>query len=262
VFAAGVQQLAEPTLPVNRDGLQFDYVIPESSALDARGTAGVVCSACHESIPDQYYDIKGSIVCERCRLAIEAAAATPTGAVPFMTAALFGFGACIAGAVIYFAVLYFAHLQIGYVAILIGYMVGYAVRKGANGRGGRRFQALAAALTYASVALAYLPVVVISSVHASQSVQHSAGAARSVAPTNQPPKKIQVRNPAAGFALLLALVAALPIFVVLSGSLPSGFIRAVIILIGIRQAWRMTEAATPTVFGPYRVGAVPQSEPS
>jgi hypothetical protein len=259
VFAEGARQLPEPQLPVNRDGLQFDHVIPESSSPGTHSSAGVVCSACQGLIADQYYEINSNIVCQRCRLAIEAATATPTGATPFMTAALFGVGACIAGALIYFAVLYFAHLQIGYVALLIGYMVGYSVRRGASGRGGRRFQALAAALTYASVALAYFPIVVISA-HARQAVHRSAGAAPSPAPVQQP-REAQRRSFVAGFAVLLGLVAALPIFVVM-GSFPSGLISGFIILIGIRQAWRLTEATTPTVFGPYRVGAVPQSEPS
>src|SRR5258708_3197232 len=72
----------------------------------------------------------------------------------------FGFGAGGVGAAIYYGVIAIAPLEIGIVAILIGYMVGYSVRKGADGRGGRRFQVLAAVLTYCSVALAYAPLAV------------------------------------------------------------------------------------------------------
>ena len=251
----------ESNPPVDRDELQFDHVVPESSPLDTRGRAGVVCSACQQLIPDEYYEINGRIACQRCRLAIEAAAATPTDAGPFITAALFGFGACIVGAFTYFAVLYFAHLQIGILAILIGYMVGYTVRKGAGGRGGLRFQAMAVALTYGSVALAYVPIVVISSVNAAQRVQHSAAAAASAPAADPRPREGQPRSPVPGVAMLLAFVAVLPVLVVVS-SLPSGLISAFIILIGMRQAWQMTAAATLSVFGPYRVGAVPRSEPS
>jgi len=256
-----LQQLLESNLPVNRDGLQFDHVVTESGSPAARGGAGVVCSACRELIPDEYYEVNTNIVCQRCRVAVEAAAATPTGAGPFITAALCGFGACIAGALIYFAVFYVTHFQIGIVSILIGYMVGYTVRHGAGGRGGRRFQAMAAALTYGSVALAYLPIVVISSVQASQTVQHSSAAAGSGKTIAHRPPQGQPRSPVAGFATLLAFVAVLPILVVL-GSFPSGLISGFIILIGLRQAWRMTEAVTPTVFGPYKVGTVLQAESS
>ena len=82
----------------------------------------------------------------------------PRGAGPFVMALLFGLGAGIAGAIIYYAVIAITNFEIGIVAILIGYMVGYAVRKGAGGRGGRRFQVLAVALTYIAVGLAYTPI--------------------------------------------------------------------------------------------------------
>jgi hypothetical protein len=120
---------------------------------------------------------------------------------------------------------------------------------------------MAAAFTYASVALAYTPIVVISSVHAKQSVHHSAAATTSAAMTDRPPREFQLSNPVAASAVLLALVAVLPILIVI-GSFPSGLISGFIILIGMQQAWRMTGAATLSVFGPYRVGTVPQAEPS
>src|SRR6202011_1547491 len=100
----------------------------------------------------------GNIFCSRCRTAALSAAETPRGIIPLLTAGVFGLGAGVIGAGIYYAVIAIAHLEIGIVAILIGYMVGYAVRKGARGRGGLRFQVLAVALTYASIALAYTPI--------------------------------------------------------------------------------------------------------
>jgi hypothetical protein len=178
-----------------------------------------------------------------------------------VTAALCGIGAAIVGAFIYFAVLYFANLQIGIIAILIGYMVGYTVRVGASGRGGFRFQILAVALTYGSVALAYAPVVVIAGARASQRTERAEGAtARAPTPDSRPQANAR-RNPVVGVAALLAFIAALPVLVVW-GSLPSGLISAFIIAIGMRQAWRMTGAPHLTVFGPYRVGTASVSEPA
>jgi hypothetical protein len=58
---------------------------------------------------------------------------------PIVMAGVFGLGAGIVGAVIYYAVIAITNFEIGLVAILIGYMVGQAVRKGARGRGGLRF---------------------------------------------------------------------------------------------------------------------------
>jgi hypothetical protein len=48
---------------------------------------------------------------------------------------------------------------------------------------------------------------------------------------------------------------------VVIGSFPSGLISAFIIVIGMRQAWRMTSAIVVKVHGPYRIG-VPQAAAS
>src|SRR5262245_56834782 len=130
--------------------LQFDRVVTDAAA-EASAAVAATCANCHASIDTEYYDVNGHVCCGRCRIAIESAADTPRGMMPLVAAGLFGLGAGIVGAIIYYAVIAIANLEIGIVAIPIGYMVGYAVRRGAGGRGGRRFQVLAVALTYASI---------------------------------------------------------------------------------------------------------------
>src|SRR5437762_1451530 len=140
--------------------LQFDRVITCSPASGSSDRPAVVCLACHTAIETQYYDINGKSFCGRCRDTIESEAETPRGIAPFVSASLYGLVGGIFGALLYYAVIAIAHLEVGIVAVLIGYMVGYSVRTGAHGRGGRRFQILAVALTYASVALAYAPLAI------------------------------------------------------------------------------------------------------
>jgi hypothetical protein len=41
---------------------------------------------------------------------------------------------------------------------------------------------------------------------------------------------------------------------VVFGTLPSGLISALIIAVGMRQAWTMTRAADVTIAGPFKVG--------
>src|SRR5215475_11252709 len=149
--------MSDPEAPGTDAALQFDRAI-SSQPSTSPDRLSVTCTACHAPIADEYYDVNGHSVCARCRTALESAAETPMGIGPLAIAAACGFFAAVAGAMIYYAVIAFAHLEIGIIAILIGYMVGYAVRKGARG-GGLRFQILAVLLTYASVALAYTPIV-------------------------------------------------------------------------------------------------------
>src|SRR5207237_4415003 len=137
-------------------------------------------------------------------------AETPGVITPLLVASLFGLGAGIVGAAIYYAVIALANLEIGIVAILIGYMVGYAVRRGAGGRGGRRFQALAVALTYLSIAFAYAPAAV-----------QSAGGSDLMR----------------ALSVSVQLIAVLPIIVVFSAS-PSGLMRTACIFLGHSQDCR------------------------
>ncbi len=260
--------MSDQETQVGKEELQFDRVITESTASAAPSQPAVICAACHTSIQTVYHHINGKVFCSRCRTAVESAAKTPQGLVPLMIAGLFGLGAGAVGAAIYYAVIAFAHLEIGLVAILIGYMVGYAVRKGARGRGGLRFQVMAVALTYAAIALAYTPIAVnrafadpraqnLSSLTAGSHSQAAAAPDRRRAPTTNPGGVRVLLS----FAFLLAFIAALPVLVVV-GSFPSGLISAFIIFIGMRQAWRMTGAPRLEILGPYRVGAAPVSTPA
>jgi hypothetical protein len=241
--------------------LQFDRIVTDSPSSVVPSSPAAVCAACQSLIATEYYQVNGTTVCERCRLAIESHAETPAGIAPLVKAGVFGFGAGLVGAAIYYAVIAIANLEIGIVAILIGYMVGYSVRKGAGGRGGRRFQVLAVALTYASVALAYAPLAFQQAIEADRKDQKSAAAP---ANAGQPPVvQEDVRESDAeprssgillSLAVLLGLIAALPMLVVFGG-LPMSLISGAIIFFGMRQAWVMTATPQLQIYGPYRVGA-------
>jgi hypothetical protein len=259
--------MSDQQIPVGNEELQFDRVITEATSSAPPSTLAVTCAGCRASIETEYFDINGNIFCTTCRTAVESAAETPRGIMALVTAGLFGLGAGVVGAIVYYAVIAIAHLEIGIIAILIGYMVGYAVRKGARGRGGRRFQVLAVALTYASIALAYTPLAVkqasdgdrkahtAPATATGRSNSNATTAGRSAAPT-----KPSV-GPLLAIVILLAMIAALPVLVVW-GSFPSGLISAFIIFIGLRQAWSMTGAPRLQIFGPYRVGAAPAPTPA
>src|SRR5262249_20481164 len=150
--------MSSEQMDAKNDELQFDRLTGGPTSSDPNGAApAVVCAACGTAIKTEYYHINGNQVCASCRQTVEARVATPRGARPLVKAGLFGLGGAIAGAIIYYAVIAITDFEIGIVAILIGYLVGYMVRKGAAGRGGRRFQILAVVLTYWAVGLAYTP---------------------------------------------------------------------------------------------------------
>src|SRR5688500_6695715 len=133
------------------DDLQFDRAIDPEAA----SPGNPVCAKCNAPIRMFYYHVNGETTCSTCKQSMGGSAGKSKAGMP--KALLYGLGAAIAGAVIYYAVMEYLELEIGYVAILIGFMVGYAIRNALAGRGSRRFQFLAAGLTYFAVALAYAP---------------------------------------------------------------------------------------------------------
>jgi hypothetical protein len=78
----------------------------------------------------------------------------------FLLATVFGSGAGLVAATIWFLVRRLANLQAGLIAVLVGFMVGAAVRKGSGGWGGLRYQVLAVLLTYGSIAANYIPDII------------------------------------------------------------------------------------------------------
>jgi hypothetical protein len=258
--------------------LQFDRVEMTQASGDPAASPKVTCVACGTSVVGSYYTANDKPICASCRDVVTSAVATPRSAGPLLLAGLFGLGAAVAGAAIYYAVIAIANLQIGIVAILIGYMVGWAVRRGTGGRGGLRFQILAVVLTYWAVGLAYTPLalkqmagnkketsagMLAADSGRGPTVGELLGDSTQVAPNVGDSTRTVSANTVVRWSgrlkaigALALLVFALPVLSTL-GSLPYGFITAVIIFIGVRQAWLMTAAPRLEISGPYKVGTGP-----
>jgi hypothetical protein len=250
------------------DDLQFDAVIPRESPVSVNATAALACAVCHTALDGEYFDANGKQVCRGCSETLARHVETPRSGGVLGRAVVFGAVAAVLGATLYFAVLAISGYEIGLVAIAIGYMVGYGIRMATGGRGGRRFQILALALTYWAVGLAYSSLAIKEMI---AEKRHPAPAALSAAPAGGPsrpagapsarPAEDRDRPMSGGeFALglleLLAFTIVLPVAVIF-GSLPGGLISAAIVVFGMQQAWRMTAAPAITVSGPYRIGAAP-----
>src|SRR5207253_872952 len=142
------------------------------------------------------------------------------------------------------------------------YMVGWAIRKAVRGTGARRYQIMGAVLTYLAIGMAYLPLAVkgagehLSKISDSTrvAVPPSAGPADGAAVSPGAVKVTQVKplSMFVGIVAIIALSLSLPIMVIL-GSMPSGILSAVIIGIGLRQAWRMTATPELSFTGPLKV---------
>jgi hypothetical protein len=260
----GHPQPVMPAVPA----LQFDRVESTVDTTDGAGgseMAGIACGGCGSTMLDEYYSIGGKSICAKCRASVEATRATSRTPKAFLKALGFGFGAALAGAAVYFGVVALLDAEFSIVTIFIGWMVGRAIQKALPGGGLRRYQVLAAVLTYFAIGAAYTALGVQAMIKESAdkkqdstiavAPQGTSAAAPSAAATADAKEPTQKKSRSALLAIgaLIAFAFSLPVMTVF-GSGTGGALSALIIAIGIYQAWRMSGAPTLAITGPFRVG--------
>ncbi len=135
----------DPVAPVP----QFDR-----AEFDDEGSGIPFCRRCKASIPDVYYDVNGNVVCPDCH----ARMIRPRRRwLRPIKAFVLGSIAAAVGAGVYRMVTVGTGWHFSLVAIVVGYMVGGAVRSGSDDRGGLFYQLLAAFLTYSAIVGFYVP---------------------------------------------------------------------------------------------------------
>jgi hypothetical protein len=149
--AESLRQLT-PQTPGNLETLQLDRV-------ETAGSTGVAvtCATCSTVLSDQYFELNGQVGCSTCKDRAIAVSARKTDVGSVFRAILYGSIAAAIGCVIYYAIRAATGYEIGLVAIVVGLMVGAAVRKASGGRGGKWFQGIAVFLTYSAIVINYTP---------------------------------------------------------------------------------------------------------
>jgi hypothetical protein len=221
------------------------------------------CKTCNQPIVGQYYRVNGALTCAGCALQAERQLPKDSHAA-YLRGILFGIGGALLGLIIYSAFGIMTGLVIGYISLAVGYIVGKAIKLGSGGMGGRRYQIAAAVLTYAAVSMAAIPIAISQSskkdlqmqpssqVQRSAPGQPSATDELSLPQQNEPAKKPSMNF---GVALLgLALLGLASPLLELQNPF-QGLIGLVILSVGIRIAWRLTEGAPAEIIGPF--GASP-----
>lgn len=203
--------------------LQFDQAeFPEAST--------VTCSSCKVPVSGEYFTLNQQLLCGNCAQQIREildGKGSPAGR--FLQAILFGTGAALLGTAVYAGVMILANSEWGIISIALGWLVGSAVRRGSKGRGGWRYQLLAAFLTYTSICAAYGVVI-----WSQAEVEHSA-------------------------SLALAIVLTAYGIPFMQGA--DNILGLLIIGFGVWRAWRMNQAIKVDITGPHSLAAAPTSPP-
>jgi len=251
--------------------LQFDRVELDETPEARKAPA---CAFCRTPLQASYFDINGQIACDSCRSKIEQQFQKGPGAAGFLKAAGAGLGAAIAGCAIYYAVRALTGYEIGLISILVGFMVGKAVRWGSRGRGGWVYQTLAMFLTYMAIVSTYIPLLIKeigdqveskkSAVVAPGVTSPGSATAPGVGPskTSAPGAKKATEDTsemtfgtvAVGLVGIFVLAAAVPFL--------AGFehiLGLVIIAFGLWEAWKLNKRPVIAILGPLDLGAAPPS---
>lgn len=250
--------MSEPSdAPPPSGPLQFDRAELPSASTPEKQT--VACAFCQAPLYSFYFDINGRMACEGCRYKVEEQLETRPGFTGFLRACAAGFGAAVVGAGIYYAVRAITGYEIGLISILVGLMVGGAVRWGARGKGGWVYQSLAVFLTYMAICSTYIPLMIQGMAEQEEKKQEAAataGPALAKTATQAP------AEPAAGEPTLTFGQAVLGVLVVLgvAAALPflAGFeniLGIAIIAFGLWEAWKINKRPALEILGPLTLGA-------
>jgi hypothetical protein len=253
--------------------LQFEH------AEYAAPTPAAACSICKQPM-EVYYEVNRQPFCEHCHEQLQQTLNAGSKSGRFVRATLYGSAAGLLGAAVYYGVREATNFEFGIIAILVGLIIGKAVKKGSNARGGWFYQGLAIFLTYTAIVLTYIPPLmkavadhrekkpVAANIQNAAKKGDQTGAA---APQLVPKPAEKVAQPAkvaedakakpvphvrpSGLKLLLALV----LIVGLAYALPImvGFqspMSLIIIGIGLYEAWVINRRLPIKISGPFQIG--------
>ena len=234
--------------------------------------AGPVCGMCRRPIAEEYYEVNQVLICGPCRKAVDDSRKSGSGFGRFLRASLYGFGAAIAGFAIYFGILKATGYEIGLISILVGVMVGKAVRAGSGNRGGWLYQLLAMFFVYTAIVASHSSLL-LPELFARGAREHKAKeqAAKQAGNAGAPAVMVAAEKPvpptrqaffkalgqlALLLVMLLGFLYALPVLMGLQA--PIGLL---IIAFALWEAWKINRKVSIIFNGPFRVGDE-ETEPS
>jgi hypothetical protein len=215
--------------PAKTTKLQFESVEPIS------GQSPLSCTSCNEKIQNSYFEVNKKIYCDPCHDVIAKILNSDVNILQFIKAVIAGLGAAILGAGIWYAVVALIPMQFGFIAILVGFLIGKAVRWGSDGRGGLPYQILAVLLTYCAIVAMYVP-------HIYQAVTAKEGL-----------QSLTIGS----WLIILKYSLMVPFY----GGVENIF-GLVIIGVGLYEAWKFTQRVPLTITGPYQLGTISNQTPS
>lgn len=224
------------------------------------------CAFCRRGLRSEYFRVNGQMACQTCALRV-GSLLTRDSHTAFSRAMLFGVAAAVVGCIGYALFEILTGIMLGWIALGVGFLVGWAMKKGSRGIGGRRYQIAAALLTYAAVAVAFVPVALhdngqhrAAATSSAQTASHDSAqsSAADVKPSGATPAGHAPRPFIVSVLMLLGLGLISP-FLILSVSVGQGLLNLFILFLGVQMAWKQTATPRLRVEGPFEQAPPPAS---
>jgi hypothetical protein len=263
-----MSDVPDPTDTPEAYDLQFDKM-EKPAVASAAPAQGPTCIACRQPIRDAYYAAGNKLICPRCRDNYVAGLTGGSQTARLAKATLFGIGAGLLGAAIWYAVRRITHYEIGLIAVVVGFLVGRAVRAGSANRGGRGYQILAVVLTYGAIATTYVPDMFEGTFAKVEQQDASTGTtattdtgtlAKTQSPSAPGASSNVTRKPKNLLKAILGLVILVALVFVFSLAFPilHGIHNPIGLLIAafaLWEAWKINARRTINLAGPYSISA-------
>lgn len=230
--------------------------------------AAAACIGCHQPIADAYFELNGKLLCPGCKLAFDQSQRGGSAVQRVVASAALALLAGLLSAGIWFGVVVLTGYELGLIAIVVGLLVGGAVRMGSGRRGGWFYQLLAMAITYCSIGVSQTAIMfkeVIQHperVHAAQANAASQPASSLAGDTGNatganPGSVDEDGSPASvGAALFGALIylsfLALSLPILIGQQAPIEFF---LVAIALYEAWKMNQRVRLVMTGPHRLAS-------
>jgi len=206
------------------------------------------CRFCKQPIVGSYYRVGTTMACGSCAEMARRQMPTDTHSA-FGRALLFGIGAAVVGMIAYAAlVVLLQGWTIGYFALAVGYIVGKAMMAGSKGLGGRKYQIAAVLLTYAAISSAAIPIGISQMAKQrhektqQEQLQDEQRQFEKESGQASPSSESEPSHMGLGAALAyLALMGLASPFLDIMANPVWGAIGLIILFVGMRIAWRITQ---------------------
>jgi hypothetical protein len=212
----------------------------------------VACSSCGLPLGSHYHLLGDQMLCERCQYAIREAGPPGNALTRWIGAVALGLLAAVLGGGLWYLVTDLTGYELGLIAIVVGFLVGAAVKLGARGVGGVPYQLLAVILTYSAIVLTYVPAIA-TEIRNSQEFQsgfeQGAEAANSLEAETALDEDVEPLDPVVAMVIAVPIAFAAPFLMGLEN-----LIGILIIGFALYQAWKTNTRVRLEPQGPFELG--------